>query len=109
MVPMDHHGTTIAPMDGKEDVQQVCQAVIDGGADCIISHIGTMRHGVMQCNNYGSIGKMLHMGVSTNMSPRPNHKVLVNTLELALRSGVDAVSVQVNCAHEYENEMLADL
>ena len=38
IVPMDHHGTTIAPVEGKENIHEMCQGLIDGGADAILGH-----------------------------------------------------------------------
>jgi len=49
------------------------------------------------------------LSASTSLSPYPNSKSLVATVEDALRLGADAVSVHVNLGDVNEGQMLADL
>jgi len=41
--------------------------------------------------------------------PDPNHKVLVNTVQQALKMGADGVSVHINIGADDEAKMLGDL
>jgi class I fructose-bisphosphate aldolase len=54
------------------------------------------------------LGLIIHLSASTSLSPDPNTKVLVCTVEEALRLGADAVSIHVNIGADDENEMLKD-
>lgn len=109
IVPMDHHGTSVAPLVGKEDPKKLCQQLIDGRADCILAHTGTLQQGVGQCTHTRSIGTMLHYSITTALSPKANQKVLAYTIEHALRLGVDGISMHVNLWDEHENEMIEHL
>src|SRR3972149_3350803 len=58
---------------------------------------------------YGKdLGLILHLSASTTLSPDANRKVLVATVEDALRMGADAVSIHVNLGAEDEARMLRD-
>ena len=58
---------------------------------------------------YGQdVGLILHLSASTRLAPDANHKVLVSSVERAIRYGADAVSIHVNLGAEDESEMLAD-
>jgi fructose-bisphosphate aldolase/2-amino-3,7-dideoxy-D-threo-hept-6-ulosonate synthase len=58
---------------------------------------------------YGKdIGLILHLSASTDLSPDPNHKVLVNTVENAISIGADAVSIHINIGADDEADMLKD-
>jgi predicted phospho-2-dehydro-3-deoxyheptonate aldolase len=57
--------------------------------------------------SYGrDIGLIVHLSGSTSLSPVPNRKVLVCSVERAVRIGADAVSIHVNIGAENEGEML---
>ncbi|MBU4548110.1 MAG: class I fructose-bisphosphate aldolase family protein, partial [Euryarchaeota archaeon] len=59
---------------------------------------------------YGSdIGLIIHLSASTSLGSDPNHKVLVTSVEKAIKLGADAVSVHVNVGSEKEPEMLIKL
>jgi fructose-bisphosphate aldolase/2-amino-3,7-dideoxy-D-threo-hept-6-ulosonate synthase len=71
-----------------------------------------MHKGMVGCGHrgYGSdIGLIIHLSASTGLSPDPNHKVLVSSVEKAIQIGADAVSVHVNVGSEREPEMLIKL
>ena len=73
----------------------------------VLGHIGLAKHGH---RGYGhDIGLIMHLSGSTSLAPDPNHKVLVKTVEEAIKFGADAVSVHVNIGAQYEAEMLAVL
>jgi class I fructose-bisphosphate aldolase len=51
---------------------------------------------------------IIHLSASTSLSPYPNTKTLVCTVEEALRLGADAVSIHVNIGDDMERQMLSD-
>lgn len=105
IVPMDH-GVSVGPIQGLIDMSKTVNMVADGGANAVIGHIGLPRYGHRQ---YGKdIGLILHLSASTTLSPSPNKKVLVNTVENALRFGADGVSIHINIGDDEESQMLQD-
>lgn len=106
IVPMDH-GATVGPIDGLIDISKAVNDVAEGGANAVIGHIGLPRYGHRHQGK--DIGLVLHLSASTMLSTRPNRKVLVNTVENALRMGADGVSVHVNIGDDDESDMLKDL
>lgn len=106
IIPMDH-GATAGPIEGLIDVSTAVDQVAEGGANAVIGHIGLPKYGHRHQGK--DIGLVLHLSASTMLSTRPNRKVIVNTVENALRMGADGVSVHVNIGDEDEAEMLRDL
>lgn len=77
------------------------------GANAVLLHKGMVEAGH---RGYGrDIGLIVHLSASTSLGPDPNHKVLVTTVEEAIKLGADAVSVHVNVGSEEEAEMLTKL
>ena len=54
------------------------------------------------------MGLILHLSASTSLSPFPNAKTLVATVDDALKLGADAVSIHCNIGDDNERDMLAD-
>jgi len=106
IVPMDH-GVTLGPIHGLVNMRQMVNEVARGGANAVLGHMGLPLYGHRE---YGrDLGLILHLSGSTVWSPDPNTKVLVNSVEMALKMGADAVSIHVNIGAEDESEMLRDL
>lgn len=106
IVPMDH-GVTLGPIPGLIDMGKTVDLVANGGANAVVGHMGLALHGH---RGYGrDVGLILHLSASTRLGPDPNHKVLVNSVERALKMGADGVSVHINIGAEDEAAMLADL
>jgi len=106
VVPMDH-GVTIGPVEGIMDLGKTVDAVARGGANAVLGHIGLALHGH---RGYGpDVGLILHLSASTQFGPDSNNKVLVNTVQHAVKLGADAVSVHVNIGAATEAQMLKDL
>ncbi len=105
IVPMDH-GVTVGPIDGLINMSQTVDFIAEGGANAVIGHIGLPKYG--HRHHGKDIGLILHLSASTSLSPKPNKKVLVNSVENALRMGADAVSIHINVGDENEAEMLKD-
>jgi len=106
IVPMDH-GVSVGPIEGLIDMSKTVDMVAEGGANAVIGHIGLPRYGHRRGGK--DIGLVLHLSASSTLSPKPNKKVLVNTVENALRMGADGVSVHINVGDDDESDMLRDL
>lgn len=105
-VPMDH-GVTVGPVKGIEDPSEIINRVTDGGATSVVVHKGLVESG-MVCSS-GKIGLTVHLSASTALSTNPNAKVLVCSVEEAIKLGADGISVHVNIGADTEMEMLEDL
>jgi len=105
IVPMDH-GATVGPIEGLVDIAKAVDTVAEGGANAVIGHIGLPRFGHRHSGK--DIGLILHLSASNVLSPHPNKKVIVNTVENALRMGADGVSIHVNIGDHNDAEMLRD-
>jgi len=106
IIPMDH-GVTLGPIKGLTDMGRTVDLVASGGANAVVGHMGLALHGH---RGYGrDIGLILHLSASTCLGPDPNNKVLVNSVERAIKMGADGVSVHINIGAEDEAAMLTDL
>jgi fructose-bisphosphate aldolase, class I len=106
IVPLDH-GVSVGPLSGLIDMRQTLRRIANGGANAVVMHKGLVR-----CGHRGSgpdIGLIIHLSASTSLSPFPNAKTLVATVEEAIRLGADGVSVHVNLGDENERDMLEDM
>jgi len=106
IVPMDH-GVTVGPIRGLVDMRTMVNDVTEGGANAVLGHMGLPLHGHRRSGK--DVGLILHLSGSTVWSPDPNAKMLVNSVEMALKMGADAVSIHVNVGAASEAEMLRDL
>jgi predicted phospho-2-dehydro-3-deoxyheptonate aldolase len=104
-VPLDH-GVTVGPIPGIIDLKSTIAKVSDGGANAIVIHKGNVRSG--HRGQGKDIGLIIHISGSTSLSPDPNSKVLICTVEEVLQLGADAISIQVNLGSEDEKDMLKD-
>ncbi len=105
IVPMDH-GISMGPIDGIRDMKTAIQKVAEGGANAIVEHKGLVEEGLR--GDGPDIGLIIHLSASTSLSPWPNAKTLVCSVEEAIKIGADAVSIQVNLGDGDEKEMLRD-
>jgi len=106
IVPMDH-GMSMGPVPGLVDLRATIEMVSQGGATSIVLQKGAVPY---SHRSYGrDIGLILHLSASTNLGAWANHKVVVATVEEAIKIGADAVSVHVNLGNEDEPEMLRDI
>lgn len=105
IVPMDH-GVTVGPIEGLINLSKTVDAVANGGANAVIGHVGLPLHGHRHSGK--DVGLILHLSASTSLTPDPNNKVLVNTVERAIKMGADGVSIHVNVGAENEANMLKD-
>lgn len=105
IVPMDH-GVTVGPIDGIIDMRETIADMANAGVDAVLMHKGLVRCGHRASGR--DVGLIVHLSASTSLSPFPNTKTLVGTVEEAVRLGADAVSVHVNLGDAFERDMLAD-
>ncbi len=105
IVPMDH-GISMGPIKGLRSMKDAIQRVAEGGANAIVEHKGMVGEGHRGTGK--DIGLIIHLSASTSLSPYPNVKTLVCTVEEALKLGADAVSIHVNLGDDQEKEMLKD-
>ena len=103
IVPMDH-GVSVGPIFGVVDLKNTVNKVAEGGANAVVMHKGLPRRTHRGHGN--DIGLIVHLSASTVLSPFPNAKTLVGSVEDAIRLGADAVSIHVNLGDEKEMQML---
>ena len=103
IVPMDH-GVTLGPIPGLADMRTAVTNIVSGGANAILMHKGMVGAGHRKAGR--DVGLIIHLSASTVLSPYPNAKRLVCSVEEALKLGADAVSIQVNLGDETEGDML---
>jgi len=106
IIPMDH-GVTVGPIAGLEDMREAVSRVVAGGANAILMHKGIVRAGHRGTGR--DVGLIIHLSGGTALSPDPNAKELVCTVEEAIKLGADAVSIHINLGAETDREMLAQL
>lgn len=107
IVPMDH-GVSIGAVEGLKNIAATVQAVFDGKADAVIVHKGLTRY-LHKLADPARGEVIVHLSASTHLSPAPNRKELVSSVQHALRLGATAVSVHVNLGDPHEPDMLRDL
>ena len=103
IVPMDH-GATMGPIEGLVDMKTTNTKIVEGGANAVILHKGIVAIG--HRGRGKDIGLIVHLSASTTLSPDPNTKVPVCTVEEAISLGADAVSIHINIGAEKDTEML---
>ncbi len=106
IVPMDH-GISAGPIAGLVDMKKTVDDVANGGATAIVMHKGLIRYSHRSSGK--DIGLIMHLSASTDLGVSSNSKVLVATVEEAIKAGADAVSVHINVGAETESTMLADV
>jgi predicted phospho-2-dehydro-3-deoxyheptonate aldolase len=105
IVPLDH-GISMGPMEGLLDMKSTIDKVSQGGATAIVLHKGIPPY---SHRSFGrDIGLIVHLSASTNLSPNPNKKVLITTVEETLKMGADACSIHVNLGNDWDDQMLQD-
>ena len=103
IIPMDH-GVTVGPIEGLADMRDTISKVVSGGANAILMHKGIVRAGHRGTGK--DVGLIIHLSGGTSLSPDPNAKELVCTVEEAVKLGADAVSIHINLGAETDNQML---
>jgi len=105
LVPLDH-GFTVGPIEGIIDMKETVNQIAEGGANAVVMHKGLVRCGHRTRGQ--DIGLIIHLSASTSISPFPNAKILVGSVEEAIKQGADGVSVHINLGDETERVMLKE-
>ena len=103
--PLDH-GVSFGIIPGLEDMDRVIRLGMEGGADAFVLHKGMVRF--LEPMIGALPGVFMHLSASTQLGPAFHRKVLVGTVEEAIRRGADGVSVHINLGDTHEPEMLED-
>ncbi len=105
IVPLDH-GLTVGPIPGLVNMRDTVSEVVDGGINAVLMHKGHVTGG--HRGKGKDVGLFIHLSGATVLAPDPNKKVLVATVEEAIKLGADGVSIHINLGAEEEAEMLKD-
>jgi fructose-bisphosphate aldolase / 2-amino-3,7-dideoxy-D-threo-hept-6-ulosonate synthase len=103
-IPMDH-GISNGPIKGLEDIHSVIYECSSAGLTCVLVNKGIIKSMPRPPN----IGIIAHFSASTSIGPAPNRKILIGSVEEAIRLGADAVSLHINIGSKEEPEMLQKL
>lgn len=103
-IPMDH-GISNGPIKGLEDIHNMIYQCASAGLTCVLVNKGIVK----TMPRPPDIGLIIHFSGSTSLGPAPNRKMLMGSVEEALRLGADAVSVHINIGAKEEPEMLQKL
>src|ERR671919_2192811 len=103
-IPMDH-GISNGPILGLENIHNVIYQCENAGLTCVLVNKGVIK----TMTRPPKIGLIVHFSGSTSLGPDPNRKILMGSLEEALRLGADAVSIHINIGSKEEPEMLQKL
>lgn len=106
VVPLDH-SVSDGPIDATGDLSPLVARIVAGGADAVVLHRGSMRN--LDPRVLNNVALVVHLSASTVHAPDPDAKYLVASVEGALRTGADAVSVHVNLGSAEEAQQIADL
>lgn len=107
VVPLDHALTAGPIPGGGRDLNTLVGQLSLNGADAVVLHKGNVRF--IDPVWFKQLSLIVHLSASTVHAPDPDDKVLVGTVEEALRLGADAVSVHVNIGSREEARQIADL
>ncbi|MCG8569298.1 MAG: 2-amino-3,7-dideoxy-D-threo-hept-6-ulosonate synthase [Spirochaetes bacterium] len=105
IIPLDH-GLTMGPIPGIENIRQTVAQVAIGGVNAVLMHKGNIIAG--HRGQGRDLGLIIHLSGQTQLSPTANDKVLVCTVEEAIKLGADGISMHVNLGAENDGQMLKD-
>lgn len=100
-IPMDH-GISNGPIKGLEDIHGMIYQCASAGLTCVLVNKGIIK----TMPRPPDVGLIAHFSGSTSLGPAPNRKMLMGSVEEALRLGADAVSLHINIGAKEEPEML---
>jgi fructose-bisphosphate aldolase / 2-amino-3,7-dideoxy-D-threo-hept-6-ulosonate synthase len=103
-IPMDH-GISNGPIKGLEDIHNMIYQCSSAGLTCVLINKGIFR----TLPASPDVGLIVHFSASTSLGPAPNRKMLIGSVEEAIRLGADAVSLHINIGSKEEPEMLQKL
>lgn len=101
------HGLTSGPIAGINQLRNLLPVLAEGQPDAFILHRGAVLAG--HWDPAWTFSMIIHLSGSTSLSPDPDAKGIVETIEEAIKIGADATSVHVNLGSATEAEMVRDL
>jgi 2-amino-4,5-dihydroxy-6-oxo-7-(phosphonooxy)heptanoate synthase len=107
VVPLDHPISDGPVTGGGRRVDHLVGVLADSGVDAVVLHKGNLRH--VNPRRFTEMSLVVHLSASTTFAADPDAKVLVASVEEALRMGADGVSVHVNLGSPEEARQIADL
>jgi predicted phospho-2-dehydro-3-deoxyheptonate aldolase len=105
LVPLDH-GVTMGPVEGLKNIKDTMKRFTYSEVDGVILHKGNIRNTIEYLGE--DINLIVHLNASTQISPDPDLKTLICTVEEAIQLGADAVSIHINIGSDNESRMLYD-
>ena len=103
-IPMDH-GISSGPIKGLDEIHQTINKIDAGGVTAILIQKGIIK----TLSKPPNAGLIMHLSASTELGPSPNRKIMIGSVDEAIRLGADAVSVHINIGCKDEPEMLQTL
>lgn len=107
IVPLDHPLSDGPQPGGGRGLNTLVGRLAVNGADGVVLHKGNVRF--VDPAWFKHLSLIVHLSGSTSHAPDPDQKVLVGTVDEALRLGADSVSVHVNIGSRHEARQLSDL
>lgn len=107
VAPLDHALAMGPLLSRAEDLDGLVGRLARGGADAVVLHKGAVRR--VAARRWSDLSLIMHLNASTPVGDEPDEKYLVCSVEEALRSGADMVSVHVNLGARTEARQLQDL
>lgn len=105
-LPIDH-GVTYGMLPGIDRYMDLVNSVKDAGIDVLIAHKGILKR-LIDIDGIENLSLFQHISGATNFVDSAN-KVLVGSVEEAVRTGMTGVSMHVTLNHPEEKRMLQDL
>ncbi len=105
ILPLDH-GVSLGPIPGLERPEAVVRMGVKEGANALVLYKGML--GFLEKLSGPLPGVFVHLSAGSQLGPSAHHKVLIGTVEEAIRRGADGVSVHINLGNPNEPEMLKD-
>ncbi|MDD9943358.1 MAG: aldolase [Myxococcales bacterium] len=107
IVPIDH-GLTLGPVPGLESISTCHRWITHPAVTGVIAHKGVIeRLGNLELLE--NIAVVVHVNGMSGLSPRPDDKERLTSVESAVRLGADAVSIQINFDGENDAQNLIAL
>jgi 2-amino-4,5-dihydroxy-6-oxo-7-(phosphooxy)heptanoate synthase len=106
VLPLDH-SVSDGPIASVLGLQRLVEVAERALVDAVVLHKG--RAASIPPERWRRLALILHLSASTRHADDPDAKVLVATVEEALRMDADSVSVHVNLGSATEARQLADL
>lgn len=104
LVPLDD-SLLAGPELGLRNICNTYNEAVDSGADSILGFPGLFKY----CKQLDpDIGMIINVTASTTRSTH-TRKVIIQTVEQAIRIGADCIAAHVNIGSKYESEMLVNL